>query len=109
MKFDAHKGDRGEVYDANGKPLLCPIRGDTLTGLVECYVVGPKGFPQYDEDGNAKTHTVRYAAPLQIKNAKLGRPFCDLLLLESMRKLSQQQPACIQKRKKRCRLLRCGL
>lgn len=63
MKFDADKGDRGNVFDADGVQIPYPIRGDTETGIVECY--------RFDERGrilpNLLPVTRRCKPPLEIR------------------------------------------
>lgn len=75
MKYDADKGDQGQLFDANGEEIPYAIRCDTDTGLVVQYKRGANGAIEFesvvDEYGNTlsfvKTVTHRHPAPLYFK------------------------------------------
>jgi hypothetical protein len=67
--IDAIKGDRCELFDANGLPIHLAFRADTETGEVEEFIPGEDGHLYFDHaTGDAAKRTVRYAAPLLAKN-----------------------------------------
>lgn len=67
MIFDAEKGDKGLVKDALGCVIFHPIKGDTLTGRVVCYV--PSGVGNeilLDGDDGLVREAHVYRAPLSV-------------------------------------------
>ena len=85
MKFDAHKGDVGRVFDATGYEIPKPIRGDTETGWVEEYQVSPAGGIIEMADGTILRNAKFYPAPLRIESLENG-----LLVLHDL------QPDCVR-------------
>jgi len=71
MKFDAYKGDRGRVFDADGQEIPFPVHGDTETGIVVCQVRDTAGQIVVDWNGTtpkAMTTVRQFSSPLRIEN-----------------------------------------
>lgn len=75
MQFDAKKGDRGYVYDANNVLILGAIRGDTETGIVDSYILDCNGNQQVNHTTGEFLRTVqRHPAPLRIEPLPTNAP-----------------------------------
>jgi hypothetical protein len=66
VKFDAEKGGRGLVRDARGDVIESPIRGDTETGEVECFVHTPEGGLVEWPEGTLLRQRRWYRVPLTV-------------------------------------------
>lgn len=70
MLFDALREDvpnRGVVRDADGFLIPYPIRGDTETGVVECYAMNSDGSYRLTPDGCPMIVERTYKAPLVLE------------------------------------------
>jgi hypothetical protein len=94
MKFDAEKGDSGLVRDARGDVVESPVRGDTETGEVECFVRTLEGGHVEQPEGTLLRQRRWYRAPLSVgplpssfseqELRKLGTPFAAPVYVERM-------------------------